>query len=284
VTPTLPPLVSEAIDRVVARRLQEYLDACRRDATVGDAKRLSLELLAPRPGERLLDLGCGTGDDVLALAGHTGPAGLACGVDENRWLIREAVRRRAERGSGAEFIAARGEALPFPAGAFDGCRAERVLVHAADPAPLVAELARVTRAGGRLVLAEPDWTTLRIDGGAPSLTRRMVAWLAARFARPEVGRLLERLLQQVGCRDVEVRRQTARFTDLPTAALLLTLTPGLAAGVQHGQLAAADADAWWAQLQEADAAGRFAASLAGYIAVGRFAPSGRATPAATAAG
>src|SRR5262249_61526107 len=54
------------------------------------------------------------------------------------------------------------ESLPFLSGAVDGCRADRVLQHAANPAAAVAEMIRVTRTGGVVVAAEPDQESLVI--------------------------------------------------------------------------------------------------------------------------
>lgn len=113
----------------------------------------------------VLDVGCGPGLDVAAL----GPG--AVGVDRSAAMAATAAAR------GAAVAMADAGRLPFPDGCFAGTRCDRVLQHLADPAGAVAELARVTRPGGRVVVADPDQGTLTmaVPGAPPGLVDRVVA-------------------------------------------------------------------------------------------------------------
>jgi SAM-dependent methyltransferase len=114
---------------------------------------------------RVVDVGCGPGLDVVA----AGPG--AVGVDRSRVMAATALAR------GAAVAVADAARLPFPGGAFAGARCDRVLHHVADPVAVVAEMARVTRPGGRVVLADPDQGTLVVEvpGAPPDLVERVVA-------------------------------------------------------------------------------------------------------------
>ena len=118
---------------------------------------ISLALLRPRlaAGARILDAGCGTGRNLSEFAGWARPSG----VD----LSEEALRFCRRRGVGA----ARGrvQSLPFPAAAFDAVTSFDVLYHRwiEDDAAAVAELVRVLRPGGVLLLRVP---ALRMLWGA----------------------------------------------------------------------------------------------------------------------
>lgn len=85
----------------------------------------------------------------------------------------------------AQGAAVRGDAhaLPFRDGAFGGARADRVLQHMADPPRALAEMARVTRRGGRVVVADPDQETLVIE--LPGVRRSVLDRLKA--LRRDVG-------------------------------------------------------------------------------------------------
>jgi len=101
--------------------------------------------LAPTAGERVLDAGCGAG--LLAvMAAHRGAH--VTGLDVSAELVRDA----AARGGGPRYVVGDLESLPFPAGRYDAVAALNSVPYARDPAAALAELARVTAHGGRLLL------------------------------------------------------------------------------------------------------------------------------------
>src|SRR5258706_12468739 len=77
------------------------------------AKRRTYDLLALRPGERVLDVGCGAGEDVRALADIVGPAGYAVGIDASQTMIDAARRRSAASSVVADFLVGAAEHLSF---------------------------------------------------------------------------------------------------------------------------------------------------------------------------
>ena len=108
-----------------------------------------VELLAPFSGaERALDVGCGTGALAYVLAEHVREV---VGVDEREEFV-EAARENAP--PGCTFAVADATALPFPYGDFDLVGCARVLHHVRRPELVVAELARVIRSGGRILVVD----------------------------------------------------------------------------------------------------------------------------------
>jgi ubiquinone/menaquinone biosynthesis C-methylase UbiE len=106
-------------------------------------------LLAPlRADERALDVGCGTGALAYALAPLVGEV---VGVDSSEDYLAAA---REEAPPNCTFAIGDAEALPFPYGDFDLVGCLRVLHHVRRPELVVAELARVTRRGGTILLAD----------------------------------------------------------------------------------------------------------------------------------
>src|SRR5262249_42107064 len=103
-----------------------YLDAISAMATMQAYKRGAFAMVAPQPGERLLDVGCGLGGDARAIAAQVGLNGHVIGVDNSARLIVEAQRRGAASGVPVEFRVGDIYALDFPDGTFDGCRTDRV--------------------------------------------------------------------------------------------------------------------------------------------------------------
>ncbi|MER7245710.1 methyltransferase domain-containing protein [Kribbella sp. NPDC000426] len=177
------------------------LDQMATRPAVRTLKSWALDQLAPTPGETAVDVGSGTGEDVVAL--HASGA-HAIGVEPSPGLRAEAVRRAV--GADVEYVDGHAEALPFEDESVDVLRSERVLQHVDDPAAVVKEMARVLRPGGRIVLIDTDWGTAIIHPADPDVLQRMVGFFLRESANPYSGRQLRGLLADAG---LEITGETA---------------------------------------------------------------------------
>lgn len=129
------------------------------------------EVLAPQPGERILEVGPGTGYYSLEVAGWIVPGGQLEIVDVQRQMADHTMRRARERGvSNVVASVADVRRLPYEDSSFDAAYLVAVLGEVPDQEAALRELARVLRPGGRLVVGElfgdPHWV------GPGSLRRR----------------------------------------------------------------------------------------------------------------
>lgn len=121
-------------------------------------RKRTLELAGVRPGEHMLDVGCGTGVLTRLAAETVGPAGAATGIDPGPDMIRMARQNAAATASAARFHLAAVESLPFADAGFDVVLSSLMLHHL--PADVrrqgLAEIRRVLKPGGRLLAVDID--------------------------------------------------------------------------------------------------------------------------------
>jgi SAM-dependent methyltransferase len=208
-------------------------------------------------GAAILDVACGTGFDLIAMA-ERWPGARFYGIDKSAGLLSIA-RSRAKELTNVFFVQGDGADLPFAAGRFDGVRIDRALQHMADPRATLAEMARATRAGGRIVAAEPDWGTYILYNGDCAPGEMLAANWRGSIRNPFIGRELAALLRDSGARGL--RREIFPFAtaDYGCAAVVFDLPRVLARCVATGAIAA-DAAHRWREESEA-AAGVFLAAL-----------------------
>jgi len=229
-------------------------------------KELELAMLELKPGHHVLDLGCGTGDDAREVAALVGPKGKVVGLDVSPTMIAEARKRTLSTDLPIEFIEGDALNLSFPSESFDRLRTDRVLVHLKEPGKALAEMVRVTKVGGRVVVSELDFGTQFLDSPHRETTRKVFTSFAARAASGWIGGALPRMLREAGLSDVEceprVIRTSLRFLHLVMDGHLEA--PDVAHQFDKGELAI-----WWHTLAIADAAGHFNNGVSIFTVAGR---------------
>jgi SAM-dependent methyltransferase len=232
-------------------------------------KRHTFELLRLRPGDRVLDVACGTGDDTRALAGFVGWSGRVTGVDRSPALIEEA-KKRAGQGPQhcVEFQVGDASRLEFGNNMFDGVRADRALQDVGHAERALTEMVRVSRQGARLVVAEPDWDTLVIDAPEGRLTRAILHFRCD-ARRGGWGRQLHRRLADAGLSEVSVTGVSLLATDYALADRVFDLSRAAEAAAAAGAVHPDAALEWARGLEAAGRNGRFFCAATAFVASGR---------------
>jgi arsenite methyltransferase len=216
-----------------------------------------LELLAPQPGESILDIGCGSGQLTRAIAAAVAPRGRACGVD-----ISEAMLALAAHPS-VELSHAEGTTLPFPAASFDAAVATQVYEFVEQLDAALAELHRVLRDGGRALILDTDWDTLVWNSRDQLRTQRVLAGWRRRLADARLPRTLAARLRNAG---FELARQAAcvifdaRGEERSYSAHQIEHLGASALGVERDEVAA-----WASDLRDLARRGEYFFSLNRYV-------------------
>jgi SAM-dependent methyltransferase len=125
----------------------------------GTPGRLAMDRLDPRPGQHLLDLGCGAGSTTRALAARVAPGGAVLGVDIAEGMVEGARRRAGAEGvTNVEFVCADAQAHDFGTGRLDGAYSRFGVMFFEDPAAPFANVRRALRPGAALVFV--CWQTV----------------------------------------------------------------------------------------------------------------------------
>lgn len=113
---------------------------------------LTAQRWSTKSARRVLDVGCGDGGWTRTVGAHLAPDAELVGVDREQHFVDLAATSTPN----ATFQRAEAESLPFEDGSFDLVTCQTVLIHVADAAKVVAEMHRVVRPGGVVLIAEPD--------------------------------------------------------------------------------------------------------------------------------
>jgi ubiquinone/menaquinone biosynthesis C-methylase UbiE len=170
-----------------------------------------------RPGQRVLDVACGTGVLARAVASEVGPTGSVVGLDVNAGML-DIARRQAPL---LDWRQGRAEGLPFEDGEFDSVVSQFGLMFFENQAAAIEEMTRTLRNGGRLAVAV--WDRLETSPGYAAVTRllrrlfgdEIAGAMRAPFSLGD-RTILQPLFEGQGLEDVRVATEpgSARFPSI----------------------------------------------------------------------
>ena len=173
-----------------------------------------VRVAALQAGERVLDVGCGTGVVTRLAAERVRPGGVVAGLDVNAGMLAVA-RSITPPDLGVEWYEASAESMPLPDEAFDVVLCQMSLQFVPDRLQGVREMRRVLASGGRLVLNVPGPAAPMFDILANAMGRHIApqaaGFVRAVFALNEEGEL-EALLKDAGFRQVTVDAATRELS------------------------------------------------------------------------
>lgn len=233
----------------IQQRLAECHDIAMRRAAV-------VQALAPRRGERILEIGCGAGLLLREIGLATGPHGLAAGIDVSADQIAAAARLCAGVPGAAPQV---GDArrLPWPDAVFDAAVAVQVVEYIAEAEAALAELRRVLKPGGRLLCLATNWDSTFWHGPDAALTATLRAAWEGHAAHPNLPARIAPMLARSGFAGIRQLPVPIVNPDLHEGAFAYWIARLMAAFARQSGVAPEPCDAWLEALDAAERAGEF---------------------------
>lgn len=124
----------------------------------------------------VIDLGCGTGIDVIQMASMFKDHLDVVGVDHDPSLI-DIAKNNSKELKNVSFVVSEGNSIPFADESIDGLRAERLIQHLKNPKEVFDEVYRILKPESPIVIVESDWSSLNFYCGSVIISQRLTTYL-----------------------------------------------------------------------------------------------------------
>lgn len=211
-----------------------------------------LDTLNLQVGERVIDVGCGPGLLTQEMALAVGENGRVVGIDTSEAML-DIARRRCE---GLDQIRiANGDAITIEEkdDSFDAVACVQVLLYVPSVKDAIAEIYRVLRPGGRLVIMETDWRGTVLNSSDESLTRKIISSWDLDVPSPGLPVRMSPMLRQHGFRAIRVHALPIVSTSYnPDGFSVVMMKQFAECAKKHGIADRLKTDAWLEELKRLD--------------------------------
>jgi len=210
----------------------------------------TLEALALRAGERVLDAGCGTGLLVEQMAMAVGDSGQITGVDFSQDML-DMASQRCQGLDNVHLQQGSVELLDFEADNFDAVSCTQTLLYVKQVEAAIDEMQRVLKPGGRIAILETDWRGLVINNQDEALTRRIMAAWDAAVESPNLPVKLGPMLRNRGFNAIKIEAipiiNASGMDNNFSSGMLKWFTKN---AVKQGAISEHESEQWTLQMQE----------------------------------
>jgi SAM-dependent methyltransferase len=191
---------------LLGRSEEEAARLQRQIANLAPDSDLQFERIGVKPGEHVIDLGCGPGGVLHLLGKRVGPNGRVLGIERSAHFVGLARRFVADHAlPQVEVREGDAYATGLPRASFDGAHMRLVLVNVPEPQRIVREMVSLVRPGGWIASFEADFIGHVCDPPLPAWTRLLDAYTAYSEAQGIdlfIGRRIPRLFHDAGVEDI----------------------------------------------------------------------------------
>jgi ubiquinone/menaquinone biosynthesis C-methylase UbiE len=222
-----------------------------KDSVLRLNKQRTLELIDVHEGQTVLDAGCGVGFDAIQMAALVGQTGRVFGIDNSEDMITTAKSNATHLDLPLTLRTGDIYRLEFQDNYFDRCRVDKTFQHLSDPKAALGELIRVTKAGGKILIADPDHDSLIIDTPYADVNNRFIRFRSDHMPQGGIAHQLYGFCKEFGLINVNVEPLTHIYTDYEEKKITSPYLDEIWIAQEHGAVTKEEAEEWTAYLKEA---------------------------------
>lgn len=252
------------VDNSTARQFTSRLDAMHAIDFFQVYKRQTFTLMRVGAGSRVGDIGCGTGEDAKKLSELVGAHGTVTGIDVSEAMLSEAKLRYADLRNVA-FVLSSADSVDAPTAYFDAVRLDRVLTHVPDIPTVFAELRRIVKPGGRIVISEPDMHGVWQSSRHPQISAKIFGAIADSCTQPYAARDLYHAFTDAGLIEVELHLHAAAMADPSAADIILNFEATIREMLAASSLTIEESTLWIEEFEEQKKRARFIGGITVFV-------------------
>ncbi len=231
------------------------------NASAGATARKALAL---KRGDRVLDVGSGPGHQAFDMSSVVGATGRIDGVDSAESAVETSRRRCSELGN-VSFQFGEASKLPFDDATFDAVMSSQVFEYLDDVASGLAQMFRVLKSGGRVLIHDTDWGAALWHSSDPGLMARIMKIWDGHLADPHLPQSLGRKLADAGFKNVRAEAIVQVETNYDPSSVSATLMKFVIGYVVSQGVSQSEVNAWADDLRSLGSSGDYFFSSNEYI-------------------
>jgi ubiquinone/menaquinone biosynthesis C-methylase UbiE len=233
-------------------------------------KKRALESMCLSPGDRILEVGCGHGEDAEALGLIVGNTGSVLAIDISQRMIEEAKKRSKQMN--VEYLKDDARNLPYLDHTFSACHADRLLVSSENYRELFQEVVRLVRPGGIICFTDVDALSIILAPFNPA-TNAILDQIHKSFVNPYMGRILPELFTEQGLTEVRILPEVAMIRSFETLSEIFQFSRIAETAINEGTLTREIAAEWFRSMYQGEKEKTFLYCITFFTVVGKVPPS-----------
>lgn len=233
--------------------------------TIQSIKQRSIEVLNIQKGEKILEVGCGLGEDAEAIGYKVGHTGQVIAIDNSEKMLKEAIQKSLVKSVIYKLDDA--HHLSFKNDFFDACHTDRLLVSQKKAHNIIEELIRVIKPGGQISITEVDPLSITLYPYNKN-TQVILEQINNTFVNPYMGRQLPSLLIDNGLENLTVIPEILMIRSYSTLRKIFPLETLFTNILENHLLTKEELLEWDKDMEQADKKGKLLYTVNFFIVVG----------------